>query len=226
MYIEKTTMLYNEIRYLIAKDIQLELRQKYALNGIVLYVVSSVFITYLSFGDIINSTTWNALFWIIFLFSAINAISKSFIQENLARQLYYYTLASPVGVILSKIIYNIILTVLLALLNYAIYSIWMGDNAINHGLFICNLLLGATGIASVLTMVAAIAWRSHNNFTLMAILSFPLVLPLLLSLIRVSAKAVVGDGFATSVNILFMIILLNFIAIALAVLLFPYLWKD
>ena len=102
------TML-KEIKSLIDKEIRLELRQKYALNGMILYVVSTVYVCYLSFrlkSNQIDKITWNTLFWIILLFTATNAIAKSFTQERFGRLLYYYTLANPVAIIISKILYN------------------------------------------------------------------------------------------------------------------------
>ena len=55
-------MLLNEIQYLIEKEIKLELKQKYVLNGILLYLISTIFVTYLAFDRIIDVETWNSLF--------------------------------------------------------------------------------------------------------------------------------------------------------------------
>ena len=107
--------LFNQVKFLIHKEIVLEWRSKYALNGILLYVISTVFVCFLSFKSI-EPITWNALFWIIMLFASVNAITKSFVQESVGRQLYFYTLASPQAIIISKIIYNIILMIFLSLI--------------------------------------------------------------------------------------------------------------
>ena len=118
--------MWKEISVLIRKEVTLEWRQKYALNGILLYVVSAVFITYLSVGAKMGNLsvpTWNALYWIIILFSSVNAVAKSFVQEHQGRQLYYYMIASPEAIILSKIIYNTALTLILALLGYLVFSV-------------------------------------------------------------------------------------------------------
>ncbi|MFN7295279.1 MAG: hypothetical protein ACK5T9_03355 [Bacteroidota bacterium] len=88
------------ILFLIQKEIRLEWRNKYALGGILLYVIATVYTAYLSFKNIIHPATWNALFWIIMLFAAINAISKSFVQDSNGRQLYYYTMLKPQHVII------------------------------------------------------------------------------------------------------------------------------
>src|SRR5688500_15798690 len=107
--------MFSEVIGLIRKEIILEWRFRYALNGILLYVISTVFVCYLSFKQV-NPASWNALFWIILLFASINAVTKSFIQENRGRQLYYYTIASPRAIILAKIIYNMFLVLLLSVI--------------------------------------------------------------------------------------------------------------
>lgn len=219
-------MLTTEIRDLIAKDIRLELKQRYAINGILLYVVSTVFVSYLSFNKIVDATTWNALFWIIMLFAAVNAVSKSFVQESIGRQLYYYTLASPQGIILSKIFYNLILMGMLSVLCLIVFVVLMGSFITNYPLFIVALFLGSFGFASILTMVAAIASRTNNNFALMAILSFPIVLPLLLTLMKVTSSALNMGTWAENIRYVIALLLINVIVIALSYILFPYLWRD
>jgi heme exporter protein B len=75
--------LFTEITFLLKKETLLELRQKYALGGILLYVASTVFVVKLSFLKTAPEV-WNALFWIISLFASLNAVVKSFVQENSA----------------------------------------------------------------------------------------------------------------------------------------------
>jgi heme exporter protein B len=215
-----------EFTQLFRKEVKLELKQRYVLNGILLYLVSTVFITYLAFNGAITVETWNSLFWIILLFVAVNGISKSFIQESPARHLYYYTLASPEAVVLSKIFYNMMLMGILSVLALVFFVLLMGNMIRNHGLFITALILGSLGLSSVLTMVAAIASRASNNFSLMAILSFPIVLPLLMTLMKVSASALVNSGWSVNIPLIIILLVINVAVILLAVLLFPYLWRD
>jgi heme exporter protein B len=214
-----------QIKYLIAKEIKLELRNKYALGGILLYVVSTIFVSYLCFKRIVTPATWNALFWIILLFASINAIAKSFINETRGRLLYIYTLASPQAVILSKIIYNSFLLLVLSGLCLLIYSLFVGDQIQDKSLFLLTLTLGSFGFSSLLTMVSAIASKTGNNFTLMAILSFPIIMPLLMVLIKLSKNAL--DGLERwDVHYLLILGCINVIIIALSYLLFRYLWRD
>lgn len=218
-------MLLNQIKYLIIKEAKLEMRNKYALGGILLYVVSTVFISYLSFKKIVNPATWNALFWIILLFASINAIAKSFINETRGRLLYIYTLVSPQAVIISKIIYNSFLLIIISILCLFIYSLFVGNIVQDYSLFTLTLLLGSFGLSSLLTMVSAIASKTNNNFILMAILSFPIIVPLLMIVIKLSKNAI--DGLERwDVNYLLVLVFLNMIITALSYLLFRYLWRD
>jgi heme exporter protein B len=221
--------MLKEISVLIQKEITLEWRQKYALNGILLYVVSAVFITYLSVGakqGNIGVPTWNALYWIIIMFSAVNAVAKSFVQEHQGRQLYYYMIASPESIIISKMIYNTILTLILALLGYLVFSIILGNPVADQGLFILNLILGAIGFSACLTMVSGIASKASNNATLMAILSFPVIIPILLMTIRVSKNAIDGLDWSVSLDKIVTLLAINAIIAATGYILFPYLWRS
>lgn len=214
-----------QIQYLIIKELKLEMRNKYALGGILLYVVSTVFVCYLSFKKIIDPRTWNALFWIILLFASINAVAKSFISETRGKLLYLYTLVSPQAVILSKIIYNSFLLILLSSLCLFVYTLFVGNIIQDIQLFFVTLLLGSFGFSSLLTMVSAIASKSSNNFTLMAILSFPIMIPLLMVLLKLSKNAIDGLEQWDS-NYLMVLVFLNVIIVALSYLLFRYLWRD
>ena len=220
-------MHIKEIKALLNKDLQLELKQKYSINSIVLYVFSTVFVAYLSFQGDIEARSWNVMFWIILLFAAVNATSKSFVQERPSRHIYYYTLAAPQSVIISKIIYNNIMMVIIAVITFVIFQLFMGNMIIGIALFFTALVLGAMGFASTLTMVAAISSRSDNNFALMAVLSFPLMLPFLLTLTKISNLALKTSTFSLeALQLLGFVFGLNIIVIMLSYILFPYLWKE
>jgi len=221
--------MLKEIKALIDKEIRLELRQKYALNGMILYVVSTVYVCYLSFrlkSNQIDKITWNTLFWIILLFTATNAIAKSFTQERFGRQLYYYTLANPVAIIISKILYNTLLMLVLALVGFGVYAVVMGNPVGDIGMYLISIVLGAIGFASSLTMVAGIASKAENNATLMAILSFPIIIPILIMLLKISKNALDGLDRGSSIDEVLTLLAIDAIVLVLSVILFPYLWRS
>ncbi len=217
--------LVNQIKYLLYKEILLEWRSKYAFNGILLYVISTVFVCYLSFKTT-PPLVWNALFWIILLFTATNAIAKSFMQESKGRLLYFYTLASPHAIIISKIIYNIILMVIMAFIALLAYSIVFRNEVGDISLYLIAVLLGAISFSTVFTMISAIASKAGNNGTLMAILSFPVIVPLLMLIIKLSKNALDGLDRTVSYNEIGVLCLINVIVVVISLLLFPFLWRE
>lgn len=219
-------MLLNEIKGLVKREVTLEWRQKYALSGILLYVISTVYLCNLSFNKIIDTNTWNALFWVILLFASVSAVSKSFIQEREGRLLYLYSITSPQGLILSKIIYNSGLVIIMSLICLIFYSGFIGYLVQNFWLFLTALLLGSFGFSAILTLMSAISSKTRGNQTLMAILSFPIQLPLLLSLIALSKKAIEGEVLANSYDLVVILLGIDLIVVVLSYLLFPYLWRD
>lgn len=196
------------------------------LTGVLIYVVSTGFICYMSFRQIIDIPTWNALFWIIMVFAAINAVARSFMQESKGLQLYYYTLLHPASVILSRILYNSFLLLTVAFVHLLFYSLFLGNQIADLPMFMVGLILGSTGLASTLTLVSAIASRANNSPSLMAILSFPILIPLLMTILRFSKNAIDGIGWSVNGNYAWILVALTGIVITLSYLLFPYLWRD
>ena len=217
--------IFQQVKALVYKDIVLEWRSKYAINGILLYVVSTVFVCFQAFKSV-DSVVWNALFWIILLFAAINAISRSFVQESSYRLLYYYTLVSPKAIILAKIIYNSMVMFLLSSIAFTVYALIFKNPIADPLLYFLAVLLGSLSFATVFTMVSGISAKAGNNSTIMAILSFPVIIPLLILLIKVSNNAMMGEERYFSYSDIAVLIAINVITITISLLLFPYLWRD
>lgn len=218
--------MFKEIRALLKKDLVLEFRQRYALFSILLYVVATVYISYLIFSNIKDVRTWSALFWIILVFAAINSTGKSFDNESDNRFWYYFQIASPQAIILSKIIYNTLLIWVISLITYAVYSWFIGNVINNHFHFILVILLGSASFSGILTVVSAIAVKTNNNATLMAILSIPLLLPAVIIIVKASQLALMGMNFQQNLAYLGGLLLLNALVTAMGYLLFPYIWRE
>lgn len=222
-------MRSTEILTLLRLEAALDLRQRAAWGGMLLYVVSAVYVAYLAIKSVQGAALWNALFWIILLFAAFNALARSFQREEGGRQLYLYTLVHPRSVVLARTLYNAFTMVVLALLSLLFHSLFLGTQALEGaawGPFLVAVVLGAVGMATVLTLIAAIAARAGNGLGLMAILGFPLVLPMLLAVMRASKLSLDGVAWSVTSTYLLGLVLLNVITVTLAWTLFPYLWRD
>lgn len=216
----------NRIIKLSLYEFKNDWRQQSALNGIFLYVFSAIFTVYLAVKFIPSPPLWNAVFWVVLLFSSLNAIAKSFLGESKAKHLYFHQMASASELIVAKIIYNAVLNLIVSTLCFSLYILILGNQIESIFYFLFIVLLGSIGFSSVFTLLSAIASKAGNGHVLMPILSFPVIIPFLLILIKSSKKAL--DGIDTSLiyNDLIVLGLFNIILIALAVVLFPFLWKE
>ncbi|HMO62066.1 MAG TPA: heme exporter protein CcmB [Ferruginibacter sp.] len=218
--------MFTSITALVKKDILLELRQQHTFYGILLYIASTIFVLSLSVDEP-DAKAWNGIFWVIQLFICVNAVAKSFLQEGRGRMLYYYTLVHPAAFIVAKLLYNLVLMLFMSIVSLLLYTLFIGNPLSNIVQFIGIAVLGGISISLVFTLMSAIAAKAQHNAALMAILGFPVILPLLLLLMRLSRTAfneVFKEGAVLQLTGL--IIGLDALIIAMAVILFPYLWKD
>lgn len=218
--------MLKQVKELILKDIRLNWRERYSLYSMLLYVLSTSYVGFLSFEGVISEKSWVALFWIIVLFAAMNASLQSFKGELNRQALFFYIIAKPRAIILAKTLYNSGLLLTLTLISYFIYSIFLGNPISANLSFILCILIGSSALASILTLVAAIAAKTNNSAGLMTVLSMPLLFPLLLNLIKTSKICLLEDSLFLTGNQLLFLAMLNIVTVLLSYLLFPYLWRD
>src|SRR3954463_3136148 len=140
--------------------------------------------------------------------------------------LYYYSIAGARDFILSKLVFNAVLMMVMSLLSLFIFTLLLGDPLYNLLLFIAISFLGGVGLSLIFTFLAAIAAKAQQQAALMAIMGFPIVIPQLLLLSKVSNIAfssVVQSGLLQMCGLL---IAFDAMVVMLAVILFPFLWKD
>ena len=213
-----------QIWTLFKKDVLLEIRQQYAFYGVILYVGATIFVLYMAIENP-DTGTWNGLFWIIQLFISINAVAKSFLQENRNRMLYYYTIASPQNFVLAKLLFNSVLMLAMSALSMLLFSLFMNYPVQKTATFIGLVFLGGWSLSLVFTFLAAIAAKAQQNAAIMAILGFPIIIPQLLLLMKVSSVVFVNDATIPLINIMLLVVS-DILVVLLALILFPFLWKD
>lgn len=210
---------------MIRKEFLTEWRQKYALSGVLLYVIATVFLLYFLFNTV-GAKSWASLFFITVLFAAINAVAKSFMQESPGRMLYFYTLAGPCHFLAAKMVYNVILLVVITLLTFMVFGLLLGtpiEQLSSWGVVAC---IGGAGFGITFTTVSAIAAKAENNATLMAILGFPVVLPQLALLTDMANTLILTGRLETAEDTLLALVAADMIVIVVSFLLFPYLWRE
>jgi len=214
----------NQIWTLFKKDLLLEIRQQYSFYGVVLYVGATIFVLFLAM-DAPESRVWNGLFWVIQLFICINAVAKSFLQESHGRMLYYQSITSPQNFVLSKLLFNSLLMLVMSGLSLLLFILFLGNPVEKVVTFIGLVFLGGWGLSLVFTFLAAIAAKAQQNAAIMAIMGFPLIIPQLIMLMKISNSVFSQTGPAVGTTVMLLIVT-NLLIIVLSIILFPFLWKD
>jgi len=187
-------------------------------------VASTIFVLFLAMGQP-EGPVWKGLFWMMQLFICVNAVAKSFLQEGRERLLYFYTIAGARDFILSKLLFNALLMLVMSLLSLGLFLLMLGDPTTGAGWFVVISVLGGISLSLVFTFLAAIAARAQQSAALMAILGFPLVIPQLLLLNKVSSIAF-GELQGGLGGMIVLLAGLDVMIVALTIILFPFLWKD
>lgn len=200
------------------------MRQQYSFYGIVLYIGATIFVLFLAIDEPANNV-WNGLFWVIQLFISINAVAKSFLQESQGRMIYFHTIVSPQQFVMAKLLFNSLLMLIMTGLSLLLFSLFMGNPSEKTGAFIGIVFLGGWSLSLVFSFLAAIAAKAQQNAAIMAILGFPLLIPQLIMLIKISEAAFTQTGTIPMTPV-YMLIVLDLLVILLANILFPFLWKD
>lgn len=202
----------------------LEVRQQYSFYGILLYIGATIYVLFMAMNEP-EAKVWNGLFWVIQLFICINAVAKSFMQESRGRMLYFYSVASPGDFVLSKLLFNSLLMLVMSSLSLLLFTLFLGNPIQKAAPFIGLVLLGGWSLSLIFTFLAAIAARAQQNAAIMAVLGFPLIIPQLLLLMRLS-NAAFAPLLTIPVSTILLLVALDILVVVLAFILFPFLWKD
>lgn len=221
--------ILSQIFVLISKDFRIEFRQRVLLATLLLFVGSASFSLYQVFFAArarVNPLIWIGLFWVVLLFSSFQAVSRSFNKEMDRLFWYYFFRVKPEVLIISKLLYHFLVLNLTAWMAVFFLSVFFRNPIPGFGLFALTLELACLGLASGLTLVAAISARAGKNAGLLPVLGFPLIIPTLLLVIKLSVNALDQLGWELALPHIFSLVALDSVMIALSFILFPYLWRQ
>ncbi|MBK8388087.1 MAG: heme exporter protein CcmB [Saprospiraceae bacterium] len=219
-------MYLARIAELVRKDFLVEIRNAQTISAIVLFTLTVVFIVYKSFNAL-APLQWNVMLWIVVLISSLNALVKSFSADAAKTSLFYYTLYHPTEVIVAKIVYNFMLTLVIFLIAYVAFGFFMVNPVKDFGLFIQGACLGLFGICTIFSFVSAIISSQESGVVLlMSVLALPLTIPCMLLLIKISSVSMRLMVDSSVGNDLLILAGIDILLVGLVVLLFGELWKS
>jgi len=224
----KSSGWVNKATAVLVKDIRTELRTRYSLNALFMFAFTTLVVVSFSLRQAaLKVDILAALYWIIIFFASMSALAGVFIKEEdtkTAQTLKLY--AKPSVIYTGKLVYNIILLLLLCLLVTPLFVILMDVSVPDPLPFVVVILLGAIGLAGATTLIGAIVAKANVRGALFAVLSFPILLPLLVAAIGGTNAVLSGDGWIGAENDIKLLIAYAVIMIAISVVLFDFVWNG
>ncbi len=214
---------------LFKKDFSSELRTRYAINSLAMFIIVAISVILFSIGnEKINESLTGGLFWVVIFFTAMSGLSRAFVsEEERGTTLTLQLIASPTVVFTGKLLFNLILVfcmnTVIALLYSALFEAFILKN---FSLFLATFILGNIGLAVASTIIAAIISKAGAKGTLYPVLSFPILLPLILTSVQLTLFAFDGTSFETAKFELAIVVGYDVIITTASYLLFDFIWKD
>jgi len=211
------------------KDWRSELRTRYAMSALVMFVVTTISIILFSLGNEGASPEALAgMLWVVIFFSAMSGLSRTFVMEEERGTGMTLSLLTPAGAVYAgKLLFNLLLGSGLTVLAVLLYAFFINGFVIRTvSIFCVTIALGSIGLAAASTIIAAIIARANTKGTLYPVLSFPILLPLLMTVINATRLAAEGLPFAEAAGEFQILISYIVVVITASAMLFEYIWKD
>ncbi len=211
------------------KDWQSELRTRYAINALAMFILVTISVILFSIGqEKVSEHLTGGLFWVVIFFSAMSGLSRTFVsEEERGTTLTLQLIAAPSTVYFGKLIFNLVLVFIMNIaILFLYYILFESFLILNFSLFILSLFFGSIGIAISSTLIAAIISKANTKGTLYPVLSFPILLPLILTLMELTKFAMDGDLISDATAELAVLVCYDVIMATAGYMLFDFIWKD
>ena len=214
---------------IFVKEVVSEFRTRYALNALLMFVVTTLSMIVFSLGD--NTVPYEILcgmLWIVIFFSAMSGLSRTFVtEEERGTSLTLRLLTKAANVYIGKLIYNTVLITSLSVFIALLFQLVIDDFKIQtQPIFWVTIILGSIGLAAASTILAAIIAKANTKGTLFPVIAFPILLPLLLECIKATVLAVEGAFFVEAVKDFQILISFIVVMIVASLMVFDFVWND
>lgn len=227
---EKRTIRWlRSVVHIFKKDWHSELRIRYATSALAMFVVTTISMMVFAFGsegapvDVLCG-----MLWVVIFFSAMSGLSRTFVaEEERGTTMTLQLLAEPSMVYFGKLLFNLVLIVGVNIFTVLLYTVFLNGFIVKTtSIFIITILLGSVGLAASSTITAAIIAKANTKGTLYPVLSFPIVLPLLLTCINATRMSTEGAFLDEAFGEFQFLVSYIVVVVTSSSVLFEYIWKD
>lgn len=215
--------------YLFRKDWESELRTRYAVNALAMFILVTISVILFSIGqEKISEYLTGGLLWVVIFFSAMSGLARAFVsEEERGTTMTLHLIASPSTVFAGKLLFNLILVFLMNIVISLLFSVLFEAFIIkNILLFVIAFIFGNIGIGISSTIISAIISKANTKGTLYPVLSFPILLPLILILLELTKFSMDGNPVGESMTEIAVLVCYDVIMATASFLLFDFIWKE
>jgi len=215
--------------YILKKDWKSELRTRYAVNSLAMFILVTISVILFSIGQEKTSEYLaGGLLWVVIFFSAMSGLARAFVsEEERGTVMTLQLVASPDQIFTGKLFFNLVLVFVMNIVITLLFGMLFDQFIIrNYILFFAAFILGNIGIAVSSTIIAAIISKASGKGTLYPVLSFPILLPLILTLLQLTKFAIDGVSVNDSLTELFILFSYDVIMSTASYMLFDFIWKE
>jgi heme exporter protein B len=194
-----------------------------------MFVVTALSIILFSIGsETVNPDVLSGILWVVIFFSSMSGLSRTFVsEEERGTVATLQLLTHPTPVYIGKLIFNFVLTLSLNVVISLLYLLLINNFVIQSpGIFWTTIILGSAAIASSSTIIAAIIAKANTKGTLYPVLSFPIMLPLLMTVMNATRLSTEGAFFTEAFGEFQILISYTVVVTTASIILFEYVWKD
>lgn len=213
----------------VRKDVRSELRNRYSINALAMFVVTAVAtILFALRSESPGPASLAGMYWVVVFFSAMSGLARVFVsEEERGTALTLHLTTSPGVLFAGKLLVNTVLTLLLTTAVTVLYLVAFPTFELRTPeTFLLTVLFGSIGFASAATILAAIIAKANSRGTLYPVLAFPILIPLLMTVMNATQRALEGEPLAAAAGDIQVLVGYCLIMIAGSFLLFDFVWSE
>jgi heme exporter protein B len=170
----------------------------------------------------------SGILWVVIFFGAMSGLSRTFVtEEERGTAMTLQLLAAPSAVFFGKLLFNVVLVFALNSFIVTLFALLINGFIIRtYTVFVVTVVLGSLGLAAASTIIAAIIAKANTRGTLYPVLSFPILLPLLLTVINATRLAAEGAYFEEATGEFQILISYIVAVVTISYMTFEYIWRD
>jgi len=221
-------LLQSQSLAVFIKDFRLEWRSRFGVSTVLAFIASTLLVVLFSLrADLLSVSVQSGLVWIIILFASLTTLSRVFVSESERGTMDLLRLNAPAtSVYVGKLAYNFLFTLLITCITLFLFTVMVNMTVFRPLLLVAVVVLGSSGLAGATTMLGALVSQAVRKGAVFPVLALPLLIPLMLLLVRVTAAVFAADGAVSYGNDLAALFGFTGVTISASVLLFDNLWED